>query len=557
MSIRSTEPAALTNKVFYHKISFDVYYLASVGDLKYILACGIYAKSFYSNLLAVCSMADGKVKIGKSEISLLVVASVLVATIGASSLFGTAFAYAPGDPEEVYHLWADEDGDGVADTVTDEETGEVSLVPAAFDTGDHAWMLTSSALVLMMTPAGLAIFYGGLARQKNSVNVLHMVFITTGVIAIQFVLWGYSLAFGPDAGGYGFIGTLDWAGLQNVVHDVPSSQYAVTIPHTTFMVFQMMFAIITPALIVASVAERMKFSAFLIFIVIWATFVYDFAAHWTWQIALPDNYGMNADYCGFGWTGCLGSLDFAGGTVIHITSGWSGLVVALMLGRRLGYGKVPMEPHNLSLVVLGAALLWVGWFGFNAGSAGAAATNAGSAFVATQIATGMAAVTWSLISWGHTGRPSTVGAASGAVAGLVAITPASGFVSPMSAIIIGILASIVCYAAVAFKNKRKWDDALDTWGVHGIGGLAGALLTGVFAEKRFTSWGDDGLAFGNPAQLYENAVGAFAALAWAMGITAVIIKIMDAVWPGGIRVTPKEEEIGLDLAQHGERAYVM
>ncbi len=322
------------------------------------------------------------------------------------------------------------------------------------------------------------------------------------------------------------------------------------------MIFQMMFAIITPALIVASLAERMKFSVFIVFIVIWATFVYDFAAHWTWQITAADNYGKNVGYCGFGWGGCLGALDFAGGTVIHITSGWSGLVIALMLGRRLGYGKVPMEPHNISLVVLGAALLWTGWFGFNAGSAAAAATNATSAFVATQIATGMAAVTWALISWAHTGRPSTVGAASGAVAGLVAITPASGFVSPMSAIVIGIVASIVCYAAVAFKNKRKWDDALDTWGVHGIGGLAGALLTGILAEKRFTPWGDNGLAFGNPAQLYENAVGAFAALAWAMGITAAIIKIMDAVWPGGIRVTPKEEEVGLDLSQHGERAYV-
>jgi Amt family ammonium transporter len=318
----------------------------------------------------------------------------------------------------------------------------------------------------------------------------------------------------------------------------------------------MMFAIITPALIVAALAERMKFSAFIIFIVIWATFVYDFAAHWTWEITGPDNYGKNPGYCGFGWTGCLGSLDFAGGTVIHITSGWSGLVIALMLGRRLGYGKLPMEPHNISLVVLGAALLWVGWFGFNAGSAACACTNATSAFVATQIATGMAAVTWALISWAHTGRPSTVGAATGAVAGLVAITPASGFVSPMSALIIGILAGIVCYAAVMFKNKRKWDDALDTWAVHGIGGLAGALLTGIFAEQRFTPWGDNGLAFGNPAQLYENAVGAFAALAWAMGITALIIKIMDVVWPGGIRVTPKEEEIGLDLVQHGERAYV-
>jgi Amt family ammonium transporter len=440
------------------------------------------------------------------------------------------------------------------------KTAEGYLIPCAIDHGDNAWMLTSSALVLMMTPAGLAIFYGGLSRQKNAVSTLHMVFITTGVIAVQWVLWGYSLAFGPDAGGYGFIGTLDWAGLNNVLHDVPSNAYGgitgFTIPHQTYMIFQMMFAIITPALIVAAMVERMKFSAFIIFIILWATFVYDFAAHWTWEITAEDNYGMTPGYCGFGWTGCLGSLDFAGGTVIHITSGWAGLAIALMLGRRLGYGKVPMEPHNVSLVVLGAALLWVGWFGFNAGSAAAAATNATSAFVATQVATGMAAVTWMLVSWAHTGRPSTVGAASGAVAGLVAITPASGFVSPMSALIIGIVAGVACYAAVMFKNKRKWDDALDTWGVHGIGGLAGALLTGIFAEHRFTPWGDNGLAFGNPAQLYENAVGAFAALAWSLGLTALIIKVMDLVWPGGIRVTPKEEEVGLDLSQHGERAYV-
>jgi Amt family ammonium transporter len=457
--------------------------------------------------------------------------------------------YREGEPAVKYHCFEqNEDG-------SYNKTAEGYLIPCEIDSGDNAWMLTSSALVLMMTPAGLAMFYGGLSRQKNAVSSIHMVFITTGVVAVQFALWGYSLAFGPDAGGYGFIGTLDWAGLNNVLHDVPSNAYAITIPHQTFMVFQMMFAIITPALIVASLAERMKFSAFIIFIVLWATFVYDFAAHWTWQIA-TENYGANPDYCGFGWTGCLGSLDFAGGTVIHITSGWAGLVIALMLGRRLGYGKVAMEPHNISLVVLGAALLWVGWFGFNAGSAGAAATNATSAFVATQIATGMAALTWALISWAHTGRPSTVGAASGAVAGLVAITPASGFVSPMSALIIGIVAAVVCYAALVFKNKRKWDDALDTWAVHGIGGLAGALLTGIFAEHRFTDWGDNGLAFGNPAQLYENAVGAFAALAWAMGITALIIKVMDVVWPGGIRVTPKEEEVGLDLSQHGERAYV-
>jgi Amt family ammonium transporter len=226
-----------------------------------------------------------------------------------------------------------------------------------------------------------------------------------------------------------------------------------------------------------------------------------------------------------------------------------------MIGRRLGYGKVPMEPHNVSLIVLGAALLWVGWFGFNAGSAAAARSNATSAFVATQTATAMAAVTWALISWAHTGRASTIGAASGAVAGLVAITPASGFVSPMAAIIIGIAASVFCYAAVMFKSRRKWDDALDTWGVHGVGGLVGALLTGMFAQKYYTP-AANGLAFGNPQQFLNNAIGAFASLAWAMGVTAVIIKVMDMVWPQGIRVTPKEEEIGLDLAQHGERAYV-
>lgn len=496
-----------------------------------------------------------------SRLILLILVGVGLTGLFSVNLLGNALAYTEDDPAVKYQCF-EKNKDGSYN-----KTAEGNLIPCPIDHGDNAWMLTSSALVLMMTPAGLAIFYGGLARQKNAVNTLHMVFITTGVIAMQWALFGYSLAFGPDAGGYGFIGTLDWAGLNNVLHDVPSIAYGgigpnnlcadcgtTTIPHQTYMIFQMMFAIITPALIVAALAERMKFSAFMVFIVLWATFVYDFAAHWTWELA-PDNYGANPGYAA-GWTGKLGSLDFAGGTVIHITSGWSGLVIALMLGRRLGYGKIPMEPHNIGMVVLGAALLWTGWFGFNAGSAAAAATNATSAFVATQIATGTAAVTWALISWAHTGRPSTVGAASGAVAGLVAITPASGFVSPMSSLIIGIIASLACYAAVMFKNKRKWDDALDTWGVHGIGGLAGALSTGLFAEKRFTPWGDDGLVFGNPAQLYENAVGAFAALAWAMGITALIIKIMDKVWPGGIRVSPKEEEVGLDLAQHGERAYV-
>ena len=484
-------------------------------------------------------MADGKTKIRTSKIALLGIASILAALV-AINFSNIALAYTPDDLAVRYHSFEVDEAENL---VLDEEG---NLVPVEIDHGDNAWMLTSSALVLMMTPAGLAFFYGGLARRKNAVNTLHMVFVTTGLVAIQFVLWGYSLAFGPDAGDFGFIGTLDWVGLHNVLHDVPSDVYALTIPHQTFMIFQMMFAIITPALIVAALAERMKFSAYIIFVVIWTTFVYDFAAHWTWS--------LGAGGTALGWTGALGALDFAGGTVIHITSGWSALVIALMLGRRLGYGKMPMEPHNIGMVVLGAALLWVGWFGFNAGSATDASDAATSAFVATQVATGTAALTWSLISWAHTGRPSTVGAATGAVAGLVAITPAAGFVSPLSAMIIGILASIVCYAAVVFKGRRKWDDALDCWAVHGMGGLAGALLTGIFSETRF-SFGDVGLAFGNPAQLYENAVGAFAAVAWALGVTAVIIKVMDIVWPGGIRVTPKEEEIGLDLTQHAERAY--
>ena len=252
---------------------------------------------------------------------------------------------------------------------TDESTGdyllddEGNLIPCEINSGDNAWMLTASALVLVMTPAGLSMFYGGLARHKNAVGTIHMVFMAVGLVTVQWVLWGYSLAFGPDATGHGFIGNFDWAGLNYVFHDVPSDVYAITIPHMTFMVFQMMFAIITPALIVAALAERMKWSAYVVFVVIWATFVYDFAAHWTWSLGT----GGTA----VGWTGALPSLDFAGGTVIHITSGWAGLVIAIMLGRRLGYGKVPMEPHNIPLIVLGAALLWFGWFGFNGGSAGA------------------------------------------------------------------------------------------------------------------------------------------------------------------------------------------
>src|ERR687897_1403286 len=315
----------------------------------------------------------------RKNLTIFMLVGILTTITVTSTYLINASAYKPGDSAAKYNCFAT-DANGNYNL-----TAEGDLIPCEFDTGDHAWMLTSSALVLVMTPAGLAIFYAGLSRQKNAVNTLHMVFLITGLVAVQFALWGYSLAFGPDAGGYGFIGTLDWAGLADVVHDAPSLVYATNIPHGTFMVFQMMFAIITPALIVASVAERMKWSAYVVFVILWSTFVYDFAAHWTWS--------LGAGGTAVGWTGALPSLDFAGGTVIHITSGWAGLIAAIMLGRRLGYGKVPMEAHNVPLIVLGDALLHFGWFGFNAGSAAAASSSATSAFVATQIATGTAAFT--------------------------------------------------------------------------------------------------------------------------------------------------------------------
>jgi Amt family ammonium transporter len=318
--------------------------------------------------------------------------------------------------------------------------------------------------------------------------------------------------------------------------------------------FQAVFAIITPALIVGSLIDRMKFSAFVAFVLIWATFVYDPIAHWVWgggfigggSIDLNPNLSPSF------------ALDFAGGTVIHVTSGFAGLASALILGRRLGYGKVPMEPHNIPMVVLGASILWFGWFGFNAGSELMADGISTSAWVVTNTATAMASLAWMLMAWAHTGKPSIVGAASGAVAGLVAITPASGFVGPMGSIIIGIAAGCVCYGCVAFKNSRKWDDALDVWGVHGMGGYVGAILTGTLASPHVNSVGI-GAWTGTP-EGYEqqaiNVIGASMSVGYTFGMTIIILKIMDAIWPGGIRVTPKEEEIGLDLAQHGERAYV-
>jgi ammonium transporter, Amt family len=417
-----------------------------------------------------------------------------------------------------------------------------SAAPAAppkIDKGDTAWMLTSSALVLMMTIPGLFLFYGGLVRSKNALGTIMHSFIIVAVITIQWALWGYSLAFGPDIGG--FIGSLAWFGLNGVGAE-PNADYAATIPHGAFMIYQMMFAIITPALITGAFAERVKFGSFLVFIVLWATFIYDPLAHWVWGKG--------------GWIGTnggMGALDFAGGTVVHISSGASALVAAIMFGRRIGYGQEAMPPHNLPFSVIGAGLLWVGWFGFNAGSALAADGLATSAFVATHIATAAAALAWMAMDWIFRGKPTVLGAASGAVAGLVAITPGSGFVGPMSAIWIGIGGGVLCSIACSLKPRLGYDDSLDVVGVHGVGGTWGALATGLFASKAINAAGNDGLFFGNPGQLWTQIVSVAATWILAVVGTIVLLSIIRAIM--GLRVADDEERMGLDLSQHNERAY--
>lgn len=419
------------------------------------------------------------------------------------------------------------------------------------DTGDTAWVLTASALVLIMTP-GVAFFYGGLVRRKNALATIMQSFIIIGLITVQWVLWGYSLAFGPDLG-YGLIGGLNWFGLTDVAVDKPNDAYAATIPHQAYMVFQMMFAIITPALITGAFAERMRFKAFVFFILLWATLVYDPIAHWVWSCTgTLDAAGVCQGQPGF--LKALGAVDFAGGTVVHISSGVSALVAAIVLGKRLGFGEEPLEAHDATMAVLGACLLWFGWFGFNAGSAVAAGSLATSAFVVTQVATAMASITWMTMSWIHKGAPSVLGAAAGAVAGLVAITPASGFVTPSGAILIGFGAGVLCYLAVIWiKHRIGVDDALDVWGVHGIGGTWGALATGLFATVAVNSTGVNGLFYGAPNQLLYQAIAVAASWVWAGAMTWVILKFLDVTV--GLRVQPEEELQGLDAAVHGEAAY--
>ncbi|PIY83969.1 MAG: ammonia channel protein [Candidatus Omnitrophica bacterium CG_4_10_14_0_2_um_filter_44_9] len=403
--------------------------------------------------------------------------------------------------------------------------------------GDTAWILMSSALVMLMTP-GLAFFYGGMVRRKNVLSVLMQCFVILCVLSLQWVVFGYSLSFHP---GDGFWGGLGWAGLNGVGLE-PYADYAATIPHQAFMIFQAMFAIITPALIIGAFAERMKFSAFLIFTILWATLVYDPVCHWVWGIG--------------GWIRNMGALDFAGGTVVHINAGIAALMTALVIGRRKNLDKSVPSPHNLPFVVLGTALLWFGWFGFNAGSALAANGIAVNAFVVTNTAAAAAGLSWALIEWIRNGKTTMFGVASGAVAGLVAITPAAGYVNVISAIIIGLLVSVFCYIAAAIiKPKLGYDDALDAFGVHCVGGMWGALATGLFASKAVNAAGNNGLFFGNPHQLYVQAVAVGSTLLYAIVGTFVIYKIIDVTI--GMRVVEKDEDLGLDLTQHRERAYTV
>jgi ammonium transporter, Amt family len=402
--------------------------------------------------------------------------------------------------------------------------------------GDTAWVLMSAALVMLMTP-GLALFYGGLVRRKNVLSTIMHSFFILGLVSVTWVLWGYTLAFGPDTG-LGLIGGLDWLALEGV-GAAPSSVYASTVPHLAFVAFQMMFAIITPALITGAFAERKRFKAFVLFAVAWSTFVYAPIAHWVWS---PD-----------GWLFGLGVLDFAGGTVVHLSSGVAALVAALFIGRRAGLVEPATEPHDVPMTVLGASLLWFGWFGFNAGSALGANGLAATAFVTTNTAAAMAAITWVTISWLHRGSPSVLGAAIGAVAGLVAITPAAGYVTPAAAILIGLGVGVACYGAALLRLRARVDDALDVFSVHGVGGAFGALATGVFASVAVNPAGVDGALAGNVAQLGVQAVGVAVIAAYSAAATGAILLVINLFVP--IRVNAPAEEAGLDLAQHGEIAY--
>jgi Amt family ammonium transporter len=407
------------------------------------------------------------------------------------------------------------------------------LVPK-IDAGDTAWMLTATALVMLMTPA-LALFYGGLVRRKNVLSILMQCMFILALVSVTWVLVGYTLAFGQDVNGWGIIGNLDHIGLKGI--GAAPGPYAPTIPAAAFALFQMMFAIITPALIIGAFAERKRFKAFVLFALMWSLLVYSPICHWVWGEG--------------GWLRNMGVLDYAGGTVVHISSGVAALVAALVLGPRVRRESDRFAPHDVRLTVIGAGILWFGWFGFNGGSAGGANEHAVNAVLVTNTAAGMGALTWLTMSWLHKGSPSVIGAVSGAIAGEVGITPASGFVDPSSAILIGFIAGAVCYGAILLRQRLKIDDALDVWAVHGVGGTLGIFLTGIFAVTSIG--GVSGLIEGNPGQVGTQLVAIVAVTAFSAIATFLILKLVDALV--GLRVEEDEEEAGLDASQHGEVAW--
>ncbi len=407
--------------------------------------------------------------------------------------------------------------------------------PLKVDTGDTAWVLVSSAFVLAMLMPGLALFYGGLVRTKNVLGTIMQSVMILSVVSLLWILFGYSLAFGPDKGGV--IGGLEWVGLSGVGSE-PHPVYGPTIPHQAFMLFQLMFAAIAPALITGAFAERKRFTAVVLFAALWSVFVYVPLAHWIW---------------GGGWLAKLGALDFAGGAVIHISSGAAALVCAIVLGKRRGYGTDYMAPHNLPMTLLGTGFLWFGWFGFNGGSALGANGIAVSAIIATHAAAAMGAIAWCGAEWAHRGKPTVLGVASGAVAGLATVTPAAGYISAMSAIAIGLVAGMTCYAAIVWKGRFGYDDSLDVVGIHGVGGVIGILATGLFASKVVNPGGADGLFFGNPGLFGIQLLVVAVTTIFSIIGTFVILKLVDSMT--GLRVSSEEEATGLDLSQHNERAY--
>jgi len=422
-------------------------------------------------------------------------------------------------------------------------------VPGEINSGDTAWMLTAAALVMFMTP-GLGFFYAGFTRSKNVLATIMQSFIVVGLVGVLWVVIGYTLAFGPTEGG--IIGNLEFFGFDDVgvvpaaIPVVGDYTWAPTIPHEAFAIFQAMFAIITPALITGAFAERAKFSTFLVFMALWSLLVYAPVAHWI----------FGAGWLGITDPGGINALDFAGGAAIHINAGAAALAAAFLYGKRKGYGREPMEPHNVSYIVLGAAILWFGWFGFNAGSAGAATGQAANAFVVTNTAAASAALSWMFASWALTGKASVIGAAAGAVAGLVAITPASGFVEPWAAIVIGAVAGTICYLAVRLRERSGIDDSLDVVAVHGVGGTWGALATGLFATAAVSGLADnEGLFYGNGEQVLHQLAAIGVVWVYSFTVTAIILKALDLTL--GLRVTDEEEQMGLDVTQHGERGYVL